>query len=110
MRAVVRLLFPRRIHRLSYFIRLVICNVLGAPLFVGESPFERPLVLVCSLALAVYALCFVLLPRLRDVGMSGLWLIVAFIPVANIILGIILLFRPPEYHFGETFEDGPQKV
>jgi len=42
--------------------------------------------------------------------MSAWWLIVAFIPVANIILGIILLFRAPEYRFDDLSEERAQKV
>ena len=49
--------------------------------------------------LGLYGIFFIVLPRLRDVGMSVWWLIVALIPVANGGLGIILLFRAPEYDF-----------
>jgi hypothetical protein len=45
--------------------------------------------------LIIYDLLFIVLPRMRDVGMSAWWLLVMFIPVANVVFGIILLFRPP---------------
>jgi uncharacterized membrane protein YhaH (DUF805 family) len=51
---------------------------------------------------AIYGLFFILLPRLRDAGMSGWWLLVSLVPIANLLLGIILLFRPSEYHFSRT--------
>ena len=60
---------------------------------------------IVVIALGLYALFFILLPRLRDVGMSAGWLLVALVPLANILLGIILLFRAPEYHFGSSADE-----
>jgi uncharacterized membrane protein YhaH (DUF805 family) len=102
MSAILRFFFPQQIHRFSYFLRLLACNLTGAFIFGVGSPMERPLVALAYLALAAYGMFFVLLPRLRDVEMSAWWLVVALIPVANILLGIILLFRAPAFHFGST--------
>jgi uncharacterized membrane protein YhaH (DUF805 family) len=49
------------------------------------------------IALWTYGFIFVCLPRIRDLDMSGWWLLVAFVPVVNIWLGLILLFRAPSY-------------
>lgn len=47
------------------------------------------------ITLSIYVVFFILLPRIRDIGMSGWWLLVTFVPVADIVFGIILLFRAP---------------
>jgi len=47
------------------------------------------------IVLLVYGLFFIVLPRIRDTGMSGWWLLVTFVPGADIVFGIILLFRAP---------------
>jgi uncharacterized membrane protein YhaH (DUF805 family) len=107
VRPFIEFIFPRRLHRLAYFLRLVVVNILSSVLYTyrGYMSYWSAAVIVLS---SLYCVFFILLPRLRDVGMSAWWLLVAFIPVANILLGIILLFRAPEYHFasaaGETQE------
>jgi uncharacterized membrane protein YhaH (DUF805 family) len=45
--------------------------------------------------LTIYGFLFIGLPRIRDIGMSGWWLLIMLVPIANIWLGLILLFRAP---------------
>jgi uncharacterized membrane protein YhaH (DUF805 family) len=53
----------------------------------------------------VYQVFFVALPRLRDAGMSVWWVLLGLIPFLYLFLTIILLFRPPEFHFGDVSND-----
>jgi uncharacterized membrane protein YhaH (DUF805 family) len=59
--------------------------------------------------LVIYSLFFIVLPRIHDVGMRWWWLLICFIPGANIVLGIILMLRGPEYHFGASVGAVEQK-
>jgi uncharacterized membrane protein YhaH (DUF805 family) len=52
---------------------------------------------VLIVALLIYVVFFIALPRVRDLDMSGWWLLVFLVPLANIWLGLILLFRAPSY-------------
>jgi hypothetical protein len=107
MRPLVEFIFPHRLHRFAYFLRGIVWNVflyvvrdtVAASLYADRDTTFVPYSFAGFVALLLYGIFFILLPRLRDVGMSAWWLIVALIPVANILLGIILLFRAPEYHF-----------
>lgn len=109
MRPLVEFIFPHRLHRLAYFLRLIVWSVflyvdrytMAALIYADRDTTYviAPFWWAAFVALSLYGIFFILLPRLRDVGMSAWWLIVALIPVANIPLGIILLFRAPEYHF-----------
>jgi uncharacterized membrane protein YhaH (DUF805 family) len=105
MEWLVAFLFPRRLHRLGYFLRLTATNVLSVSLYAGTITPDAPYWWIAFVVVLLYALFFVLLPRLRDVGMRGWWLSLAFVPIVNIVLGIILLFRAPELHF-----DTPSKL
>jgi len=49
----------------------------------------------------IYAICFIVLPRIRDIGMKWWLCLLCFLPGVNIVLGIILLLRAPKYPFGE---------
>ena len=105
-----QLFFPRRLQRLAYFIRVCLCNAVGALIFVLGSPFEQPLGALSYLVLAIYAVLFVLLPRLRDIEMSAWWLLLVLVPVANVLLSILLLFRAPVYRFQQIHADATAKA
>jgi hypothetical protein len=108
MRPLVEFIFPHRLHRLAYFLRGVVVDSLSFFFYANRDTVAASYWSAAVIVLSLYGIFFILLPRLRDVGMSAWWLIVALIPVANILLGIILLFRAPEYQFasaaGETQE------
>jgi uncharacterized membrane protein YhaH (DUF805 family) len=57
------------------------------------------------IALSIYESFFIILPRFRDIGMSGWWLLLYIIPVANIPLAIILMFRAPNFQSGAYVEE-----
>jgi uncharacterized membrane protein YhaH (DUF805 family) len=96
MRSLIAFIFPARLHRLAYFLRGVTTDVLAAFIyaFSGTNASSIWLVLSC-LALAVYQLLFIILPRLRDIGMRNWWLLLIVVPGVNVVFGIILLFRAP---------------
>jgi uncharacterized membrane protein YhaH (DUF805 family) len=108
VRLLVEFIFPRRLHRLAYFLRLIVVNVFSSFLYADRDTMAASYWWAVVVALSLYGIFFILLPRLRDVGMSTWWLIVALIPVANILLGIILLFRAPEYHFASSARETPE--
>ena len=109
MNELIEFIFPRRLHRFAYFLRGIVVEVSMLFLFDNRGATDPLAFVVLILGLAVYSLVFIMLPRIRDVGMSGWWLAAAFIPVANVMLGIVLLFRPPHYSvFDHAAEVDPQ--
>lgn len=106
MHALIDFFFPKRLHRLAYFIRLMASNLCLALLLGSSSPNGQPYPLVGVILLALYSLFFILLPRLRDTGMSGWWVILSLVPIVYVFLGIILLFRAPAYHFDHAVDEG----
>jgi len=111
MRQIVEFIFPKRIHRLSFLFRSLAVNLCFWLILASSSPFapviadtadwvrHYPYSTVAILALALYQLLFVLAPRARDTGISGWWVLFSLFPVVYFFLGIILIFRAPEYHF-----------
>ena len=87
-----------RINRLRYFLRLfgltfvygAISGILSYPSR-DEAPVVSVIITVISL-FAVWSSCTLMIRRLHDLDRSGFYVIVAFIPVFNLILGILLLF------------------
>jgi hypothetical protein len=96
MRSLIDFIFPSRLHRLAYFLRVVTTNVLAGFVYAFSGTNSSGLWLVLLLvALAVYQLFFIILPRIRDIGMGKWWLLLTLIPGVNVVFGIILLFRAP---------------
>jgi len=96
MGSLIEFIFPLRLHRLAYFLRAVTTDILAGFIyaFSGTNASSIWLVLL-FLALAVYQLFFIILPRIRDIGMSNWWLLLILVPGINGVFGIILLFRAP---------------
>jgi uncharacterized membrane protein YhaH (DUF805 family) len=97
MNAFIEFIFPRRLHRLDYFIRVILTNGATYSLYSCSTTMNPGWFWISTIALLIYAFLFIGLPRIRDLGMSGWWLLVIFIPLVNIWLGLILLFRAPSY-------------
>jgi uncharacterized membrane protein YhaH (DUF805 family) len=97
----VHLLFPARLSRVQYVVRVVLLDVCVWLLYTAW-PSANPstvwvrLLLICfgGLALAVYGLFFVLLPRVTDAGMSSWWIVVGLFPFIGPLFQLILLFIP----------------
>jgi uncharacterized membrane protein YhaH (DUF805 family) len=92
-----RFLFPRRLHRFAFLLRyqllLVAAGVLGSVNSTSHSISEW----IGSILFLTYYAFFVVLPRLRDLNMSGWWTIAAFVPIVGGVLGVILFLRAPMY-------------
>jgi hypothetical protein len=105
MRYFLQFIFPSRLHRLPYFARGVALDIAAGFLYANSTMFAPRYWWPSLIAIVLYGLFFVILPRICDAGMSKWWLAVALIPVANIVLAILLLFRPPAF-FTHSAEAG----
>jgi len=97
MNWLIEFIFPHRVHRLAYLLRILATNavlycIFGIGAAQGGEAYIR---LLCVVALIAYQLFFIALPRVRDIGMNGWWLLLVLVPVANIVFGIMLLLRAP---------------
>lgn len=90
---MIEILFPRRLHRLGYLFRGLAADGLTYFLYSCSTTMNHKVWWASVIGLSVYSLFFIVLPRIRDIGMSAWWLLTVFIPVVNIVFGIILLFR-----------------
>jgi uncharacterized membrane protein YhaH (DUF805 family) len=105
MHAFVEFIFPCRLHRLAFFMRGTLTGIVEWYLYSYGSIISSGTTLnqgvwfVAIIALFIYDLLFIDLPRINDLGMSAWWLLVSFVPFANIWLGLILIFRAPSYVF-----------
>lgn len=88
-----------RLNRMGYFLRMLILLPVG---FAGYVLIDHFLVFGFSLSLVVSAIVFLqAAKRLHDLNQSG-WLAILFlIPIANIVVGLLLLFVPGK--------DGPNR-
>ena len=97
MNALLEFIFPHRLHRLAYFMRGILIDIATYFLYSCSTSMNPRYFWSSVTALWIYCFIFVCLPRIRDVGMSGWWFLVAFVPIANILLALVLLFRAPSY-------------
>ena len=108
---LIDMVFPRRLHRMSYLVRGLLADVVVLSLYSNDTTMDPASwwsatigvgdIGVAAFGVAVYTLFFIILPRMRDLEMSNWWLLAAFVPVVNIGFALILLFRPPQLHLGE---------
>jgi uncharacterized membrane protein YhaH (DUF805 family) len=110
MRWLVDLIFPKRLHRLGYIWRILATNLGVGMIVASASSIEHPVPAFLLLILFVYQLLFVLLPRVRDTGISGWWVLLSLVPVVYVFLAIILVFRAPEYSFGHASDESSAKI
>lgn len=92
MRFVIEFLFPKRLTRLSYFLRVMLCQ--GVSFYLLQDSWGETTAGTAALvAVLAYTGFFVVLPRIRDLGMHGGWTVLAFIPYVSAFLSAALLFR-----------------
>jgi len=96
MNWLVEFLFPQRLHRLAFFLRLVVSDIMPACLYFINPEIHPRYFLGFYIVLLIYSIFFIILPRVRDVGMSAWWLLILFVPIAGALFLIILLFRAPK--------------
>jgi uncharacterized membrane protein YhaH (DUF805 family) len=92
---VIDFIFPHRLHRLAYFLRLAVMNIMTCFLYSCSSTMNESFWWALAVIIVIYELFFIVLPRIRDIGISKWWLLATLVPVLDIIFGIILLFRRP---------------
>ncbi|HEY3762453.1 MAG TPA: DUF805 domain-containing protein [Verrucomicrobiae bacterium] len=95
MSEFVDFIFPQRLHRVAYFFRGITVEIITAYFCTYSRTNDFRYWWIPVIAFLVYELCFVILPRIRDVEMSGWWLLAVLLPIVGSVLGIILLFRRP---------------
>ena len=108
MTSLLRVIFPRRLNRVAYSVRLVGC--LG---FVALIYYRRGLTDDMANAVMllgwIYVAFFVVLPRARECGMSFLYALFALVPLFFPFLAVALMFRPPDYRLSNPGEHGNLK-
>jgi uncharacterized membrane protein YhaH (DUF805 family) len=97
MNWLLEFLFPRRLHRLAYFIRGLMTDLVMVMFYAIGNTMDSCTIITGLITLAAYQAFFILIPRLRDIDMSSWWVLLFFVPVANVVLGLILLFRAPSF-------------
>lgn len=95
---IIDAVFPRRLHRLAYFLRSIVLEVVTSFLYTTSTTMRPLWWWTLIVLLFVYTVLFILLPRVRDAGMSSWWIVAGIlVPVVGIVVAILLLFRPPQY-------------
>ena len=92
---MIEFIFPHRLHRLAYFLRGVVFDVITGFLYSCSTTINAKVWWASVTMLTIYGMFFIVLPRVRDIGMNGWWALVMLVPVANVVFAIILLFRAP---------------
>jgi uncharacterized membrane protein YhaH (DUF805 family) len=95
-----------RIGRWKYFVWGAVPGIISLLL---DKTVDNPLItLPVALAVIWMNIC-VSAKRCHDLGRSGWWMILLFLPIANLIFGLYLLFAPGEQGsnaYGEPHEPG----
>ncbi len=95
--------FPKRLHRISYLIRIVIADVC-LWLLLGTASSSDPTIaglrlvaiFVGGFIIGIYSLFFILLPRVRDAGWNGWLVLLGLLPYIGPLFHLVLLFIPPK--------------
>jgi hypothetical protein len=109
MTSPFRAVFPSRLARASYFVRLVIC-VGVVVLFYYSRGLTDAAANAVMLLIWNYVAFFVILPRARECGMSFMYAILALVPLIFPFLAVALIFRPSEYRFSNVSEEATLKT
>ena len=93
---LLELFFPKRIGRLSCWIRSGAVLVLQLGLIGASGSYGSELITLTLLLLTVcvYVLFWVVLPRMRDLSIHPLWLFLFLVPIVDMPFSLVLLFRP----------------
>jgi hypothetical protein len=113
MHWLIEFIFPRRLHRIAYLLRGLLAGGAAYTIYgISGGMMNSPYFLGAIIALNIYDLFFIELPRARDLEISGWWLLFLFVPGPNIVLWLILLLRAPVFlHLqGEPIRGGEQPV
>lgn len=100
----MNLFFPSRLSRLSYFVRNVLLTMLGYFILAeldGEqgsalTAATRVGLILLMVVILAYWTWFVVRPRCKDAGINQWCILLAFVPIADILFGLALLFMRPK--------------
>jgi uncharacterized membrane protein YhaH (DUF805 family) len=98
----MKTLFPEKLERLQYFIRLLIYFVSVAVIAALLLPLANVIGVPAWLPFIVIVPLFLLkipcldIPRFRNMGWSPWLVLLFFIPIVNFIMQLLLLFVPPK--------------
>src|SRR5262249_7821323 len=97
------IVFPKRLHRLQYLVRIVIADVCVWLLLRIASPSDPTLgglrlvaIFLGMFVVGLYSLFFVRLARVRDGGWSGWWVLPGLLPYIGPLFHLVMLFVPPK--------------
>jgi uncharacterized membrane protein YhaH (DUF805 family) len=76
------------------FVAMICSSINPIPLELSGHDWLLGFFAIPFLAIYVYALAFVLAPRLRDAGLPRLVALLALVPFVNIIVGLAALLLP----------------
>ena len=103
MTAFEEVVFPRRLDRIAYLIRIILADVclwllLSRILSKDHTMVSLHLLGVCVGAFVVgaYSLFFVLLPRVNDAGWGAWWIVLGVFPYVSPLFHFVMLFVPPD--------------
>ena len=99
--------FPRRLHRIAYLIRIIVADGL-LWLLLSRISFKDPTMVsfhllgICvgAIVIGAYALFFVLLPRVTDAGWGAWWIVLGVFPYVSPLFHFVMLFIPSANEVG----------
>jgi len=95
--AMKEFICPYRLHRLAYFWRLLVANTVLYYLYSCSTTTYAVIWWALIVIVTIYGLLFIVLPRIRDIGLGRGWILALFIPFVGFIFGIVLLLRAPVF-------------
>ena len=103
-------IFPTRLHRFSYLIRNTLVVLIGLSFLEGGTgDGADPESLWIGVPIFLYWLVFVFVPRLRDAGLSYWWVLLALVPLIDVLASVLLLFKAPSELRLSFFEEEPSQ-
>jgi hypothetical protein len=95
MASVFRLIFPSRLSRIPYSLRLFLCIGVVSLIYYLRG-LDDPQADVAMFFVWNYVAFFIVLPRARESGLSFLSAIFALVPLFFPFLAVSLMFRPAD--------------
>ena len=103
MKRFEEFVFPRRLHRIPYLIRIIVADVclwlLLSRISLKDHPGMVSLHLlgfcVGAFVIGLYSPFFVLLPRVNDAGWNAWWIVLGVFPYLSPLFHFVMLFIPP---------------
>jgi hypothetical protein len=98
VKVFLRFILPKSLSRIEYTVRILGRTMAVVVLYLLRG-LTDPIANIAMLLIWHYIAFFVIWPRLRDCGMSFIYVLLALVPLIYIFLFVILMFRPPKNQF-----------